>query len=182
MDTFNTTRLANSRVLVQGSQPEQRTVLDGSEWDAVRAQVKFDAATKDFDLAVEDFFAPLIAAADAASAAEAAFRAPKADPRSVITLDEGTEAVEGKPATVINLGPDATILRMIEFGHTDQLIWVGDKIELLDYVEPEKIEPIIREMTDEEAAAFLEKLFDLATEEDNSDETTDEESTESDEG
>ena len=70
---FKTTKLAGSRVLVQGSEPEQRTVLDSSEWNEVKRHIAGRLATEDFDAAVEKFFAPLTEAADQFNDTLAAF-------------------------------------------------------------------------------------------------------------
>ena len=129
MSEFNTTILAGQRVLVTGSKKNQQTILDSTEWDSVKAHQAYHLAGDAFDKAVTAFFAPIVEAAEKANAALAE-SLPKRDDAFVIVLSEGTEGVEEVEPEVIQLGRDAAILRMIEEGNTDRLVWVGDTIEV----------------------------------------------------
>ena len=129
MSEFNTTILAGQRVLVTGSKKNQQTILDSTEWDSIKAHQAFHLAGDAFDEAVTAFFAPIVKAAEKANAALAE-SLPKRDDAFVIVLSEGTEGVEEVEPEVIQLGRDAAILRMIEEGNTDRLVWVGDTIEI----------------------------------------------------
>ena len=129
MSEFNTTILAGQRVLVTGSKKNQQTILDSTEWDSIKAHQAFHLAGDAFDEAVTAFFAPIVEAAEKANAALAE-SLPKRDDAFVIVLSEGTESVEEVEPEVIQLGRDAAILRMIEEGNTDRLVWVGDTIEI----------------------------------------------------
>lgn len=129
MSEFNTTALAGQRVLVTGSKKNQQTILDSTEWDSIKAHQAFHLAGDAFDEAVTAFFAPIVEAAEKANAALAE-SLPKRDDAFVIVLSEGTEGVEEVEPEVIQLGRDAAILRMIEEGNTDRLVWVGDTIEI----------------------------------------------------
>ena len=129
MSEFNTTILAGQRVLVTGSKKNQQTILDSTEWDSIKAHQAFHLAGDAFDEAVTAFFAPIVEAAEKANATLAE-SLPKRDDAFVIVLSEGTEGVEEVEPEVIQLGRDAAILRMIEEGNTDRLVWVGDTIEI----------------------------------------------------
>lgn len=129
MSEFNTTILAGQRVLVTGSKKNQQTILDSTEWDSIKAHQAFHLAGDAFDEAVTAFFAPIVEAAEKANATLAE-SLPKRDDAFVIVLSEGTEGVEEVEPEVIQLGRDAAILRMIEGGNTDRLVWVGDTIEI----------------------------------------------------
>lgn len=129
MSEFNTTNLAGQRVLVTGSKKNQQTILDSTEWDSIKAHQAYHLAGEAYDEAVTAFFAPIVEAAEKANAALAE-SLPKRDDAFVIVLAEGTEAVEEVEPEVIQLGRDAAILRMIEEGNTDRLVWVGDTIEI----------------------------------------------------
>ena len=129
MSEFNTTILAGQRVLVTGSKKNQQTILDSTEWDSIKAHQAFHLAGDAFDEAVTAFFAPIVEAAEKANASLAE-SLPKRDDAFVIVLSEGTEGVEEVEPEVIQLGRDAAILRMIEEGNTDRLVWVGDTIEI----------------------------------------------------
>jgi hypothetical protein len=128
--TFTTMNLTGERVLVQGSDiygGSGKTVVDGSQWAELSARSDFNDAAEAFDAAVEEFFAPLMEAAEKASKAVAK----PDDSSSYIVLDEGTEGVEAKPAQIVRLTRDSVILRMIEEGSTDRLVWVDDQLEVL---------------------------------------------------
>lgn len=129
MSEFNTTILAGRRVLVTGSKKNQQTILDSTEWDSIKAHQAYHLAGEAYDEAVTAFFAPIVEAAEKANAALAE-SLPKRDDAFVIVLTEGTEGVEEVEPEVIQLGRDAAILRMIEEGNTDRLVWVGDTIEI----------------------------------------------------
>lgn len=129
MSEFNTTILAGQRVLVTGSKKNQQTILDSTEWDSIKAHQAYHLAGDAFDEAVTAFFAPIVEAAEKANATLAE-SLPKRDDAFVIVLSEGTEGVEEVEPEVIQLGRDAAILRMIEEGNTDRLVWVGDTIEI----------------------------------------------------
>ena len=129
-NTFNTQALAGQRVLVTGDVAEQRTILDAAEWNEVKHLLAHTVADEVFNAAVEEFFAPLVEVAEAA-AQELQATLPKPDEAFTIVIDEGAAGTEAVEPVVINLGRDAAILRMIEEGQTDRLIWVGDTIEIL---------------------------------------------------
>ena len=129
MSEFNTTILAGQRVLVTGSKKNQQTILDSTEWDSIKAHQAYHLAGDAFDEAVTAFFAPIVEAAEKANATLAE-SLPKRDDAFVIVLSEGTEGVEEVEPEVIQLGRDAAILRMIEEGNTDRLVWVGGTIEI----------------------------------------------------
>lgn len=129
-NTFNTQALAGQRVLVTGDTDEQRTILDATEWNEVKHLLAHTVADDVFNAAVEEFFAPLVEVAEAAAQGLQA-TLPKPDEAFTIVLDEGAAGTEAVEPVVINLGRDAAILRMIEEGQTDRLIWVGDTIEIL---------------------------------------------------
>ena len=133
---FKTTKLAGHRVLVQGSEQDQTCILDSSEWDEVQASLTATVATEAYDSAIERFFAPITRAADKLDATLAKVMGPT-DSRSQIVVNPGVEAVPGVEPEIIELGRDSTILRMIESDHTEQLIWVGSSIELLQLEEDE---------------------------------------------
>mgnify|MGYP003609485159 FL=1 len=129
MSEFNTTILAGQRVLVTGSKKNQQTILDSTEWDSIKAHQAYHLAGDAFDEAVTAFFAPIVEAAEKANAALAE-SLPKRDDAFVVVLSEGIEGVEEVEPEVVQLGRDAAIMRMIEEGNTDRLVWVGDTIEI----------------------------------------------------
>ena len=129
--TFSITKLVSSRALVQGTDQfgtSGSTVVNTTQWDEVKAHDEFHTSVEAYDAAVEEFFAPLLAATDAV---EAKLNRPVDDPISHVVLHEGSEAVEGEAPTIIKLGRDAIILRLIEEDQTDRLIWVDGDLEVL---------------------------------------------------
>ena len=129
-NVFNTQRLAGQRVLVTGSEPEQQQILYSDEWDDVKHLLAHRVADDAFNSAVEEFFAPLVEAATAAEQ-ELLATLPAVDDAFTVVISEGTEAVEGEDPQIITLSRETAILRMIEEGKTDRLIWVGSSIEIL---------------------------------------------------
>ena len=128
---FKTTKLVGDRVLVQGTDflgTEGKTVLDAAQWTELNAHKAWDSATKEFEEAVEQFFAPLTAAADKAKAATKKVD----DPITFVVVEEATEGVAAKPAHVVKLTRDSIVLRILENdAATDMLAWVGDELEVL---------------------------------------------------
>jgi hypothetical protein len=131
--SFSTTRLVNGRVLVRGKDTfgtKGQVTLDSTQWDEIQADAQYSQALDAFDAAVEAFFAPLTDAAKAANEAVAVVQ--PHDPIAYVVLDEGVEGVEAKPAQLIHLNTDSIVLRLIESGDTDRLVWVDGKLEVLE--------------------------------------------------
>ena len=130
--SFTTTALVGNRVLVTGTDflgTEGKAVLDSSQWVAVNARKQHNVASKEFDTAVEEFFAPLTQAADKAHAAT---QGPVEDPITYVVIDDAVEGVQGKPAHVEKLTRDSVILRILETdADCTRLAWVGDQLEVL---------------------------------------------------
>jgi len=129
--TFTITRLIGSRALVRGTDVtgnEGETVLSTEQWDELNQHKEFDAASSDFEKAVEEFFAPLTKAAEAMGKK---LERPT-DELDYIVISEGTDAVAGTPAHVVQLNADSKVLRLIEAGNDQRLIWVMDHLEILD--------------------------------------------------
>lgn len=136
---FNTTKLTGHRVLIEGVTSDQQYIADSSQWDEYKQHLVEASVADGFDTAVQEMFAPLVAAAEAAEAALAA-SLPKPDPNAYVQLQEGEDATEGVQAIMLTLNKDSQILRLIESGDTDRLRWVKDSIEILEYVEPTGVE------------------------------------------
>lgn len=129
--TFTTLNLTNERVLVKGNDVYGgvgSTTLDASQWNELKVRKDLKAAQEDFDAAVEEFYAPIMAAADKAAKV---LEKPE-DSAAFIVLDEGTEGVAHQPKQIVKLTRDSIILRLIEGGNTDRLIWVNDELEILE--------------------------------------------------
>ncbi len=100
-----------------------QTLVSTTQWEELQQRSNFSKATEDFDAAVEEFFKPLTEAAEKATAAAAA---KQQDSAEFIVLKEGTEGVAGKPAQIVQLSKDSIILRLIEEGTTDRLVWIDE--------------------------------------------------------
>ena len=132
MTSFDMLNLSGERVLVKGTDQfgtTGQTVLDATEWNNVKAQLNHRDAHAEFDEAVEEFFAPLLAAADKLNAPATT------DTDSYVVLVEGTEAQAGNDEVRIKLSKDSIVLRLLERGDTDRLIWVNDTIEVLEVLD-----------------------------------------------
>lgn len=131
MANFTITELANSRFVVSGTDnfgTSGQTVLDGKQWLDVKARKEFIHAEKDFDQAVVAFFEPLTEAWDALLEKQ---HGQEADPMSYVVLVEGEEGTPPREEQLVKLRHDSVVLRLIEEGHTDRLMWVDSNIEVL---------------------------------------------------
>ena len=129
--SFKTIRLANHRVLVDGTDVfgyQNRTVLDSTQWDGIQATLKKDTLEDQFNRAVEEFYAPLIEKIDAIVAAD---EKSIVDDVYILTVGETVEAVDAVAPAVYRLSQDSAILRLIQDGDVDRLVWVGDKLEII---------------------------------------------------
>ena len=129
---FTTLNLSGERVLIKGTDSQGtdgQTVVFATEWNEVKRRTQHSEAHEDFDRAVEEFFAPLTQAAEAL---DLAFNQQSRDPISFVVLDEGEAASPGRTEVVIKLSHDSVVLRLLESGDTDRLVWVGDTLEVLE--------------------------------------------------
>ena len=129
--SFKTIRLANHRVLVDGTDVfgyQNRTVLDSTQWDGIQATLKKETLEDQFNRAVEEFYAPLIEKVDAIVAAD---EKSIVDDVYTLTIGEPVEAVDAVAPAVYRLSQDSAILRLIQDGDVDRLVWVGDKLEII---------------------------------------------------
>ena len=124
--TFDLTMLAGGQALVTGSKKAQRCVLDASQWIQLKQHKARMEAEEVFDATVEEFYKPLT---EAAGEYESRLgQTMKADPAFEYVLQPGAEGTEKTSREVYYLDNASAILRMIESGNTDRLIWVNDQI------------------------------------------------------
>lgn len=127
--TFNTIPLTGDRVLVRGTDIHGSTgecTLDASQWNELNARTDLDRAQRAFDDAVQEFFAPLT---EAAEKAKRSIELPE-DSAAFVVIDEGSEGEARRPRQVVRLTRDSMVLRLIEDGNTDRLIWVNGELEV----------------------------------------------------
>lgn len=144
--TFTTRVLTGERVLVKGTDIEGTTdscVVDGSQWFDLKRQQDAAKAEDQFGEAVEQFFAPLLEAAEKFEGAGAVVP----DELTYIVLDEGEEGVAHRSQRVVGLTPDSVVLRAIEEGQSDRLVWVDSHLEVL---------AVLPSVTDEQAVLATE--------------------------
>lgn len=135
MSQFITTRLSGGRALIEGTDFKGVTnsvVVDTAQWDEVTGHTAFSQATADFDAAVEKFFAPLEAAADKL---KSALERPT-DATSYVVLQEGQDAQPAVAQHIVKLNRDSILLRIVEQGDFDRLMWVKDQLEVLEVPAP----------------------------------------------
>jgi hypothetical protein len=127
MAQFTTTRLVDGRALVAGQDRNGvsgQTVVDATEWDEINADQRYNTAVADFDAKVEAFFAPLVEAAEAANKALTIDK----DPVSYVVVQEAVEGTKAQDEILHHLSNDSIVLRLIEDGAFDRLVWVGDDL------------------------------------------------------
>jgi predicted nucleic acid-binding protein len=100
-----------------------QTLVSTVQWDELNARTNFSKATEDFDAAVEEFFKPLVEAGEKLKEISAG---KMQDSTEYIVLSEATEGVAPKAAQIVQLSKDSIILRLIEEGNTDRLVWVDE--------------------------------------------------------
>lgn len=149
--SFTTTKLANSAVLVEGSDYRNKsgsTVLDGSVLEQLEHEQALSGAVEEFDSTINEFFSEIIEAAD--KLADAKVRKVQLDPLVHIVKQEPVEATAGQQGVIVELDSDTAILRAIaQDPDTKRVIWVGDDLVLTAYV-PEPVEDVV-EPTDDVA-------------------------------
>jgi hypothetical protein len=129
--TFNTKKLTGSRVVVEGTDlagNSGTTVVSSAQWDEINQRGEFSQAQQAFDDAVEEFFAPLTEAAE--KLANSVSR--PTDSISYVVQQEEIVGQAAQPQVLVRLSHDSIVLRLIESGNTDRLVWVGDKLEVLE--------------------------------------------------
>lgn len=125
--TFQVQTMLGNEALITGTDVlgnEGRTTVSTAQWNELTARADFSKAEDDFNAAVEAFFKPITKAAKKAQKKMAAAEAQ--DPIAYVTISEGVEGVEAQPAQIVELTRDSIILRLIEEGQTDRLVWVDE--------------------------------------------------------
>ena len=137
--TFTVTRLANQQAIVQGTDHlgnSGRLLLSTFYYDDWKASHANDTAKEEFDSAVEDFFAPLTAAAEKLEAARN--KPAPIDPMFTVVSGEKVEGVEEVVQTVERLDLSTAIMRaIIDLQDTSRLVWVNDTtLAFTEFVPP----------------------------------------------
>lgn len=131
--TFTKLQLSGNRVLIKGTDSQgtgpRETVVDGTEWTEVNRRKQSAKAGDEFDAVVEEFFRPLVEAAEKLD--KASDEGPR-DSNAFVILEEGSEGTPAIQEKVVHLSKDSQILRLLDEGHDNRLIWVGDELEILD--------------------------------------------------
>ena len=125
--SFTITYLANDRALVQ--EGEHQIILDAEEYLSMKRHQEQTGLIAQYNQSVTDFFKPLTDATDKIKELEK--QTDRIDPDFLLVLAEGTEGEEPVRREAYRLGPDTVILRLIEEGRTERLIWIGDQLEIL---------------------------------------------------
>ena len=131
---FNVTELAGHRALVTGD-ANQQCILDTTERDELRFLIENREVDEMFNQDIEDFFDPLTRAAERHDRhhellAQQFNQAD--DPAFNFVLKAGVEGVEAVEEERVVLSHDSVVLRLIDSGRTDRLVWVGnDRIEIV---------------------------------------------------
>jgi hypothetical protein len=128
--SFKTTELTGDRTLVEGTDVNGvtgKTVLSNAQFKDLWGNSAHDAAHKEFDAAVEKFYAPLNKAIDKLKAAH---ESAVAEDLYTEVVGEDVAPTAGSTARRIRLSQDTVILRLIAQGKTDRLVWVNDQLEI----------------------------------------------------
>ena len=163
--TFIVTELAGHRALVTGD-GNQKCILDTTERDDLRTMMGHRETDELFQADVQSFFEPLTKAAELHDARHEAIAAQfdlTADPAFVVVIEDEVEPVEGRPAERVILGHDSVVLRLIDSGRTDRLVWVGDdRIEITAFPQARAEADLDRDIDDEMREALADLFGNLA--------------------
>ena len=127
--SFTTTDLVNNRVLVEGTDRRGRvgrTVLGSTQFRELSARDDHSLAHEAFDAEVRAFYAPLTAAAEKLEAAHQV----QAEDLFTEVVQEAVEATAGQQEIRVHLSSDTVILRLLEQGDDERLIWVNGYLEI----------------------------------------------------
>ena len=148
MKQFTLKYLTGNRVYVYGTNDagiQHEVVLDGTVLRELQQHHLVHKAGDAYDRTVEEFFAPLT---DAAEMLQLVQQPLEADPAFVYVVEEGVEPVKGVEPETYKLDHDGAVLRLLEAGDIDRLIWVSlgntSSIEILEYQPPldEGMDPV----------------------------------------
>ena len=148
MKQFSLKYLTDNRVYVHGTNDagmQHETILDGTVLREIHKHYLENKAGKAYDRTVEQFFAPLT---DAAGMLQMVQQPLKEDPAFVYVVEEGVEPIKGVEPEAYKLDHDGAVLRLLEAGDIDRLIWVSlgntSSIEILEYQPPldEGMDPV----------------------------------------
>ena len=133
--SFTTIKLTGHQTLVEGFDnmgTAHQAILNSEQFDEIEEYFKQEQADEVFDQAVAEFFAPLTEAAEQHRDQVAQ----GFDPAFLLVVEEGQAGQAARDQVAIALELDTVILRMLAVGDTSRLLWVGDMIEVLAYVQP----------------------------------------------
>jgi hypothetical protein len=134
--TFTITKLVNDRVVVSGTDSfgtSGKEILDATQWNEINGHSEYDQAVEAFERAVESFFAPIT---EAAEKMQASLERPT-DSLGYVVLSEGSEATPAQEEVLVKLTRDSIILRLLDQGDEDRLVWVNDQLDVLAVVPDE---------------------------------------------
>ena len=124
--TFQVQTMLGNTALITGTDVagnDGKTIVSTSQWEELKQRKDFSSATADYDKVVEEFFAPLVEAGEKIKAAAAG---KVQDAAEYVVIAEGTEGVKAEAKQIVQLNKDSMILRFIEEGNTDRLVWIDE--------------------------------------------------------
>lgn len=127
--SFTITNLVGERAMVEGTDfngAVGQTTVSTSQWDEIVRTRDLSAATSEFDKAVDAHFEGLVKAAEKIRAGLEV----QVDDLATVTLSEPVQGVASEKGDVRVLTRDTIILRAINEGRTDRLVWVGGELEV----------------------------------------------------
>lgn len=131
MSSFTIKKLVNGRCLVSGTDRNgvsNTMQVMSDQWEEVKRELRARQALVEFDHTIEEFYKPL---EDAADKFNQATQLKPADPLSYIDIESPEEATPGRPGKRIELDRGSIILRTIEAGQFDRLVWVDSALVIL---------------------------------------------------
>lgn len=130
MSTFTQTALTGNEILIEGVDRRGHAgeqVVFSTQWEDIKRHASYHTALTLVDDAIAALVAPIQAAVDEVNAVMAV---PELDPLLYYVEHDEVEGVESTPAIISKLSTDSIILRALEEGLEDRLIWVQGKLVL----------------------------------------------------
>lgn len=129
MATFTIQALANRRAVIEGTDKNNvsgQQIVDTTQWDGLNQEASVRKEQEAYDKQVKKFYAPVTKAADKLAKAKASVNEP--DPLTYVQVQEAVKGTDTVQEIRVNLNNDSVLLRTVQEGLFDRLIWVQGEL------------------------------------------------------
>lgn len=128
---FTLTELVDGSTLIEGTDVRGTTgsqIVFASAWAELKRKGEVDQAVAGVDAAIAKLVAPITEALDQLNTVRTT---PALDPLAYVELEPEVEHVRGQQRQLVKLDSGSILVRAIEEGAVDRLIWVRDELTLI---------------------------------------------------